>query len=143
MDKATDLNLNFALNLYKNRSLTDSISIATEELQYKVMSIQNYREAVNNSDLVDQRKSRNDFEFEEEYPDHPLAGKNRDRRIIAGDFFRFLSGAVELSQIPTDTIKILEQSLYDCCAAVRLSVIQALGRWRSKDCFLSDEYNYL
>ncbi len=75
---------------------------------------------------VDRSRILDDRSFEKNNPAHPLAAKNRFTRQNAAQFFLLLSqGAPEL--ITNEILEELHISLFDCDAAIRFDIAQALG----------------
>ncbi|MDD2497693.1 MAG: hypothetical protein PHY90_06130 [Desulfitobacteriaceae bacterium] len=65
-----------------------------------------------------------DSEFQQMYPDHPMSEK-RYERIEAADAIRNLARERK-NPFPAEVLNKLHISLFDCCAAVRLSIAEAL-----------------
>lgn len=65
-----------------------------------------------------------DVEFQRMYPDHPMSEKRYDR-IEAADAVRDLARERK-SPYPVEVLNKLHRSLFDCSAAVRLSIAEAL-----------------
>jgi hypothetical protein len=81
--------------------------------------------AIGSGQMVRKPVLADDGAFEEKYPDHPLAARNRFPRMAAADFFRDAASSVR-TPFPQAVLDRLHVSLFDCCAAVRLSIAQAL-----------------
>ncbi len=85
-----------------------------------------YCAAVNEGRLAAYRYLiEDDIEFSQSHPDHPLSAENRLVRIAAADFFK---GQAKMQNADFDirTLRRLYKALFDCCAAVRLSIAEAL-----------------
>ena len=106
-------------------NIEHKIDQATIDLTWKFMSIGDYNQAVDAGKLVRKPKYPDDREFFLKYPDHPMAGENRFKRIRAADIIRDYSKKLkgELSQNLLDKMHI---ALFDCCAAVRQSMAATL-----------------
>lgn len=106
-------------------NIEHKIDQAIMDLTWKFMSIEDYNQAVDAGELVRKPKLTDDMKFFLKYPDHPMAGENRFKRIQAADIIRDYSKKLkgELSQIILDKLHI---SLFDCCASVRHSIAAAL-----------------
>ncbi|MDD9974135.1 MAG: HEAT repeat domain-containing protein [Candidatus Poribacteria bacterium] len=91
----------------------------------------NFRNACNRYPIADMEKAVQDLKYgRKTYPAFNTSLYDEDdsrfTRQDAIDFFRFLSaGKPEL--INNDILGELHQSLFDCCAAVRLATVQTLG----------------
>lgn len=101
------------------------IDQAIINLTWKFMSIEDYIQAVDTRELVRKPKLTDDMKFFSDYPDHPMAGENRFKRIQAADNIRDYSKKLK-GELPQDLLGKLHISLFDCCAAVRHSIAAAL-----------------
>ncbi len=89
------------------------------------VSMQDYTDLVQQNKLVKKRMWEGDHEFEVNNPDHPLASDNRFQRIRAADTIR--DRTMELQEpLPGDLLDKVHIALFDCSAAVRLSLVHAL-----------------
>ena len=69
-------------------NIEHKIDQATLDLTWKFMSIEDYNQAVDAGELVRKPRLTDDMKFFSDYPDHPMAGENRFRRIRAADIIR-------------------------------------------------------
>jgi len=88
-------------------------------------SVDAHKAATQAGQVVRKPALTDDRAFEQKYPDHPLAARNRFTRMAAADFFRDVARD-QRSPFPQAVLDRLHESLFDCCAAVRLSIAQAL-----------------
>lgn len=58
------------------------------DLTWKFMSIEDYNQAVDAGELGRKPGFTDDMKFFSKYPDHPMAGENRFKRIRAADTIR-------------------------------------------------------
>ena len=89
----------------------------------------NFRNACNRYPIADMEKAVQDLKLgRKTYPASQGLDDDDSRftRQNAIDFFRFLS-AGKPEMINNDILAELHQSLFDCCAAVRLATVQTLG----------------
>lgn len=91
----------------------------------KFMTMTEYRRRVEAGALVKSKWFCDDRAFQKANPDHPLAGENRYARIKAADAIRDASRQIN-RPLPSDTLADVHKALFDCCAAVRHSLAQAL-----------------
>jgi DNA-binding Lrp family transcriptional regulator len=90
------------------------------------MNIYRYTSSIQNGIIPAYRYLVDDDDtFSGKYPDHPLSIGNRIARIKAADFFRDQARNCNVS-FDIRTLRILHKALFDCCAAVRLSIAEAL-----------------
>ena len=112
------LNLQNAVNRYLDVAFTD--------LRYNRMSMREYEEAVSGGTLERWKFPEDSLRFDRANPDHPLNSKYTRIRLRAADFLRYVAaGAPDL--ITEQRLEELHEAALDCDAAVRLSIIQALG----------------
>jgi len=105
---------------------TEEIRIALENLSTNFMNMEEYNEAVREKQIVEYQYLKvDDRTFDNTYPDHPLAASNRFTRIKAADIIRDEARKIK-RPFEADTLQHLHASLFDCCAAVRLSVVHSL-----------------
>jgi hypothetical protein len=97
------------------------IDQAIIDLTWKFMSIGDYNQAVDTGELVRKPGFTNDMKFFLKYPDHPMAGENRFRRIRAADIIRDYSKNLK-GELPQNLLDKVHDALFDCCAAVRHSI---------------------
>jgi hypothetical protein len=86
------------------------------------MSADEYRLAVQSGRLP--RYSYDDIPFEDLYPWHPQTATNRGRRIAAADLIRSI--AREAPDVVRHRIHHLHVAMFDCSAAVRLSLVKTI-----------------
>ena len=101
------------------------IEKAVMDLTWKFMSIEDYNQAVDAGTLVRKPKLTDDMAFFLKYPDHPMAGENRFKRIRAADIIRDYSKNLK-GELPQKLLDKVHDSLFDCCAAVRHSIAGVL-----------------
>ena len=124
MNYHIDINKDTNLKI-KEKKLPKEINQAIKDLTYKFMTINDYYQAIDSGKLVRKPRLTDDMRFYSEHPEHPMAGDNRFRRIKAADTIRsYVKNLKE--QPPQDLLDQLHVSLFDCCAAVRHSVVQSL-----------------
>ena len=89
------------------------------------ISMQDYAARVDQKKLVKKGMWEDDYAFQAKHPDHPLASENRGWRIRATDTIR--DEAMELQEpLPEEILERLHTALFDCSAAVRLSLAHSL-----------------
>jgi len=91
----------------------------------RFMSMHDYKELIDCGQLVQKGKYVVDRAFYNAHPDHPLAEENRFKRIDAADTIRD-QAAVLQKPLPLELLEKIYPALFDCCAAVRHSLAQAL-----------------
>lgn len=69
-------------------NIEHKIDQATMDLAWKFMSMEDYDQAVDAGELVRKPVLTADMDFFLKYPDHPMAGENRFKRIQAADIIR-------------------------------------------------------
>lgn len=109
----------------EEKMLPEEIKQAVKDLSFKFMTMEDYYQAIEAGELVKKRGLVDDMRFYFEHPEHPLAGDNRFKRIKAADQVRDYSKKVR-GGLPQDILDVLPVSLFDCCAAVRHSIAQAV-----------------
>jgi hypothetical protein len=108
------------------RAVMTDVKENFERLIKNYMSFYEYHEKIQNGEITKKGMFEDDFKFEEKNPDHPLASTCRSERIDAADKL-FESLVINKEQISEDQFSKLNESLFDCCASVRLVVAQLLG----------------
>jgi len=106
-------------------NIEHKIDQATIDLTWKFMSIGDYNQAVDAGKLVRKPKYPDDREFFLKYPDHPMAGENRFKRIRAADIIRDYSKKLK-GELPQNLLDKVHEALFDCCASVRHSIAATL-----------------
>ena len=101
------------------------IEKAVIDLTWKFMSIEDYNQAVDAGKLVRKPELTDDMKFFLKYPDHPMAGENRFKRIRAADVIRDYSKNLK-GELPQNLLDKVHDALFDCCAAVRHSIAGVL-----------------
>lgn len=101
------------------------IEKAIIDLTWKFRSIEDYNRAVDAGALVRKPELTDDLEFFSNYPDHPMAGENRFKRIRAADIIREYSRNLK-GELPQNILDKVHVALFDCCAAVRHSIAAGL-----------------
>jgi hypothetical protein len=91
------------------------------DLTWKFMSIEDHNQAVDAGELVRKPGFTDDMKFFLKYPDHPMAGENRFKRIQAADIIRDYSKNLKV-ELPQNLLDKVHVALFDCCAAVRHSI---------------------
>lgn len=114
-----------------------NIDQAFASLTNSFTDMQEYDLKISRGELKDydrllRETSLDDDKFQCENPSHPLALANRSKRIGAVDKIRnsVLDGAVVLT---AQQIDILHKSAFDCCAAVRESIVVILAYLRLQE----------
>lgn len=92
-----------------------------EDLAKGFMTVSDYAAAVESRDLPRHGQWEDDRKFQAQNPDHPLAMDNRFPRIAAADRLRDYK-----DKLPQEVLNKAHAHLFDCCAAVRLSLVQAV-----------------
>lgn len=95
------------------------------DLIWKFMSIEDYNQAVDAGELVRKPRLTDDMKFFLKYPDHPMAGENRFKRIRGADTIRDYSKNLK-GELPQKLLDKVHDALFDCCAAVRHSIAGVL-----------------
>ena len=98
---------------------------AVIDLNWKFMSIEDYDQAVDAGELVRKPKLTDDMAFFLKYPEHPMAGENRFKRIRAADIIRDYGKNLK-GELPQNILDKVHVALFDCCAAVRHSIAAGL-----------------
>ena len=106
-------------------NIEHKIAQAIMDLTWKFMSIEDYNQAVDTGELVRKPKLTDDMKFFMKYPDHPMAGENRFKRIQAADIIRDYSKNLK-GDLPQNLLEKVHEALFDCCAAVRHSIAAVL-----------------
>ena len=101
------------------------IDQAALDLTWKFMSIEDHNQAVDAGELVRKPRLTDDMKFFSDYPEHPMAGENRFRRIRAADIIRDYSKNLK-GELPQNLLDKVHDALFDCCAAVRHSIAGVL-----------------
>lgn len=94
-----------------------------DDLNCKYMSLTDYNNAIESGMIVRMKPFEDDMKFQLFYPDHPRSADNRFRRIDAADSILYSARQNMESLLP---ITIINEHIHDCCAAVRLSLVQTL-----------------
>ena len=106
-------------------NIEHKIDQAIIDLTWKFMSIEDYNQAVDAGELVRKPKLTDDMKFFLKYPDHPMAGENRFKRIRAADIIRDYSKKLK-GELPQNLLDKVHEALFDCCASVRHSIAATL-----------------
>ena len=106
-------------------NIEHKIDQAIIDLTLKFRSIEDYNRAVDAGELVRKPELTDDLEFFSNYPDHPMAGENRFKRIRAADIIREYSRNLK-GELPQNILDKVHVALFDCCAAVRHSIAAGL-----------------
>lgn len=106
-------------------NIEHKIDQAIIDLTWKFMSIEDYNQAVDAGELVRKPRLTDDMKFFLKYPDHPMAGENRFKRIRAADTIRDYSKNLK-GELPQNLLDKVHDALFDCCAAVRHSIAGVL-----------------
>jgi len=106
-------------------NIEHKIDQATLDLTWKFMSIEDYNQAVAAGKLIRKPELTDDMKFFSDYPEHPMAGENRFKRIRAADIIKDYSKNLK-SELPQNLLDKVHDALFDCCAAVRHSVTTVL-----------------
>jgi len=101
------------------------VNQAIIDLTWKFMSIKDYNQAVDTGELVRKPRLTDDMKFFSNYPEHPMAGENRFKRIRAADTIRDYSKNLK-GELPQNLLDKVHVALFDCCAAVRHSIAAGL-----------------
>ena len=111
------------------------IDQAIISLTWKFRSIEDYSQAVDTGELVRKPGLTDDMAFFLKYPDHPMAGENRFKRIRAADIIRDYSKNLK-GELPQNLLDRVHVALFDCCAAVRHSIAAGLFYSGNDTCLL-------
>ena len=106
-------------------NIEHKIDQAIIDLTWKFRSIEDYNRTVDDGELVRKPELTDDLEFFSNYPDHPMAGENRFKRIRAADIIREYSRNLK-GELPQNLLDKVHDALFDCCAAVRYSIAAVL-----------------
>jgi len=106
-------------------NIEHKIDQAIIDLTWKFRSIEDYNRTVDDGELVRKPELTDDLEFFSNYPDHPMAGENRFKRIRAADIIRDYSKNLK-GELPQNLLDKVHDALFDCCAAVRYSIAAGL-----------------
>ena len=106
-------------------NIEHKIDQAIIDLTWKFMSIEDYNQAVDAGELVRKPRLTDDMKFFSDYPEHPMAGENRFRRIRAADIIRDYCKNLK-GELPQNLLDKVYDALFDCCAAVRHSIAGVL-----------------
>ena len=106
-------------------NIEHKIDQAIIDLTWKFMSIEDHNQAIDAGELVRKPGFTDDMKFFLKYPDHPMAGENRFRRIRAADIIRDYSKNLK-GELPQNLLDKVHDALFDCCAAVRHSIAGVL-----------------
>lgn len=87
------------------------------------MTKREFDTAAENGEMAKPGTWFDDLRFQNEHPNHPLAMKNRGARMSAADTIARCS-----EPFAEEDLERIHQHLFDCCAAVRLSLAKALMR---------------
>jgi hypothetical protein len=88
-------------------------------------TIDQYNELIARGVLVKKGILEDDFRFESLYPDHPMAVSKQMERIKTADDILRCARNIR-GELPEKILSQLHEILFDCCAAVRDSISQAL-----------------
>lgn len=106
-------------------NIEHEIDKAIMDLTWKFMSIEDYNQAVDAGEMVREPGSIYDMKFFLKYPDHPMAGENRFKRIWAADTIMDYSKNLK-GELPQNLLDKVHDALFDCCAVVRHSIAGVL-----------------
>ena len=106
-------------------NIEHKVDKAIIDLTWKFMSIEDYNKAVDTGELIRKPRLTDDMKFFSNYPDHPMAGENRFKRIRAADTIRDYSKNLK-GELPQNLLDKVHDALFDCCAAVRHSIAGVL-----------------
>lgn len=93
------------------------------QLDQGFMNLEQYHASIDRGELIRPNNRKDAVYFLEQYPDHPMNLKNKGQRIAAAD-----RAARHWRKIGKEDLKRFHTRLFDCCAAVRLSLVRALMR---------------
>jgi len=102
-----------------------TIDKAIADLSWKFMTTEDYYQAISTGALVKKPGFIDDMKFFLDYPDHPMAGQNRFKRIHAADIIRKYCKKLK-SKLSQEILDELHIALFDCCPAVRHSIAAVL-----------------
>jgi len=94
------------------------------ELMASSISTQEYKNMIDEGKLV--KRGIDDIQLDEKYPSHPLASSMRFKRIDAAEEIREII-VKNPNSITNQNLDLLNKAVFDCCATVRLVIVQALG----------------
>lgn len=109
---------------------TDRLQALLTDLCKNRLNIREYEELIQRGAVVRKPDYVDDSSFERDHPNHTLAASSRFLRIHAADELR----ETALNTPEKFDLRLLEElhgSAADCCAAVRLSVVRAIGYLRN------------
>ena len=110
----------------KRDELFTVIEKALDDLfQGTFLTMQDYADLVAKAELAKKGKWADDFEFQQQNVDHPLTSENRGIRMSAADSIRDLTMDWQ-KPLPDEILDRMHVALFDCSAAVRLSIAHAL-----------------
>ena len=106
--------------------MTKMIIKAIEEIKNnKFFTISDYEQAVREGVIVDKRRISDDYIFQTRYPDHPMSLENTEKRMHFADSIRDLTKKLK-EPLTDDVMGKIHSVMFDCCAAVRHSIAEAL-----------------
>ncbi len=115
------------LTIHKGISEIESLQKMVNRLKsYSFCTIDEYLGMVAGGEIVKKENLVDDIQFQLENPSHPLASDFRFGRIKYADQIRDKAKKMK-ENIPDETLLNIHEILFDCCAAVRLSIAQALS----------------
>ena len=112
----------------KPETVSLTLSTALENLASSSVTLEEYRVRMASGQLENYAQlsfSLGDRKFEQLYPEHPMAERNRLVRIGAADYIRDIA-ATRLSPLPEPVLDKIHVLLFDCSGAVRHSLATAL-----------------
>ena len=112
----------------KPETVSLTLSTALENLASSSVTLEEYRVRMASGQLENYAQlsfSLGDRKFEQLYPEHPMAERNRLVRIGAADYIRDIA-ATRLSPLPETVLDKIHVLLFDCSGAVRHSLATAL-----------------
>lgn len=99
--------------------------LVNELKSYKFCTVEEYKKKVESGELLEKSTYVDDFEFVSKNPEHPLSMNHRLNRIRCGD--KILDRVKDLDlMVPDEILFNIQEILFDCCPAIRLSMAEAL-----------------
>lgn len=95
----------------------EDVKKIVEDLNCCFMRLDEYQNEVQSGRVIDLKWYDNGFE----YLNHPLNSENKAKRIHASDQLRD-----HINLIDENILTYIHKHVFDCCAAVRLSLVEAL-----------------
>ncbi len=104
-----------------------NINDMLSDLSKRTMSVYELDEKIKNDTFAPEPSGFFDsFQFENENPGHPLCETEKSERMMLADqIFKIVSKNPDA--INDVQLKIIHKIVFDCCAAIRLAIVEAIG----------------